>query len=117
MENFFYDDRFCSDLSDLMDIFDIEEPKNLKDDWTCKVGLSQLEPIFKVDAENLLKLLCYDNEERIGEDFDEKDEAKILISINKSVDFNKLKELLPQYYYPTSKFEIITKADLIEYVS
>ena len=25
MENFFYDDKFCSDLSDLMDVFDIDE--------------------------------------------------------------------------------------------
>lgn len=29
MENFFYDDRFCSDLSDLMDVFDIDEDNDI----------------------------------------------------------------------------------------
>jgi 5'-deoxynucleotidase YfbR-like HD superfamily hydrolase len=115
MENFFYDDRFCGDLSYLMDVFDIEEPKNLKDDWTCEIELTELEPIFKVDAKKLCQLLCNCNEERLGEEFDSKDEERLLKAITESCDFEKLKELLPKYYYPQSKFKVVTKQDLIDY--
>jgi len=117
MENFFYDDRFCSDISDLMDIFDIEEKdlKDLEDDWSAKIELTELEPIFKVDAKKLCKLLCDCNEERLGEDFDNRDEEKLIKAISESCDFEKLKELLPKYYYPTCKFKTITKQDLIDY--
>ena len=33
------------------------------------------------------------------------------------IDFEKLKEELPKLYYPNNKFEIITKADLVEWFS
>lgn len=117
MENFFYDDKFIGDLSDLMDTLDIEDPKDLVDDWTCRVELTELEPIFKTDAKKMFELLCDCNEERIGEDFDNSDEEKITKAIATSFDFEKLKELLPKYYFPQSKFKVITKQDLIDYCS
>ncbi len=54
MENFFYEDNFCSYIEDLARVFDIDEDNvnELKDDWQVKVELSDLEPIFKVDAYN-----------------------------------------------------------------
>ena len=117
MEHFFYDDTFCSDLEDLANIFDIDEynVNDLKDDWVIKVELSDLETIFKVDADNLCQLLADANEDRLSEDFDE--EAKVLKALKESIDFNKLKELLPKLYYPNGKFETITKADLVEWFS
>ena len=117
MEHFIYDDTFCSDLEDLANIFDIEEDNvnDLKDDWTVKVELSDLEPIFNIDADNLCQLLADANEDRLSEDFDE--EAKVLKALKESIDFNKLKELLPKLYYPNGKFETITKADLVEWFS
>ena len=115
MENFFYDDRFCGDLSDLMDVFDIEEPKNLKDDWTCKVEMSELEPCIKLNAKKLLEILINENEERFGENFDASDEDKIMKCLTDSIDFDKLKDLMPKYYYPQSKFKVVTKQDLIDY--
>lgn len=115
MENFFYDENFCSDLSDLMEVFDIKEPKELKDGWTCKVELTELEPIFKINAEKLCQLLCDCNEERLGEDFDNRDEERVIKAIKESCDFDKLKELLPKYYYPRSNFKVVTKQDLIDY--
>ena len=117
MEHFFYDDTFCSDLEDLANIFDIDEynVNDLKDDWVIKVELSDLETIFNVDADNLYQLLADANEDRLSEDFDE--EAKVLKALKESIDFNKLKELLPKLYYPNGKFETITKADLVEWFS
>ncbi len=120
MENFFIDDNFCSDLEDLIRVCDLEDDNaiaNLEEDWTCKIELTDLEPIFKVDAKKLCELLCDCNEERLGENFDNRDEEKLIKAITESCDFEKLKELLPKYYYPNRKFETITKADLIEYVS
>lgn len=117
MENFFYDDRFCSDISDIFEIFDIEEEKlnELSETWNCKVELTTLEPVFKVDAEELSELLLDCNEERLSENFDDSDEKKIKKAITESCDFEKLKDLLPKYYYPNGKFVTITKKDLIEW--
>ncbi len=114
MENFFYDDRFCSDVSDLFDIFDIDDENldELPDDWSVKVELTDLEPIFKIDADNLCQLLADANEDRLSEDFDE--EANVLKALKDSIDFEKLKEALPKLYYPNNKYVTITKQDLID---
>lgn len=66
MENFFFDDRFCGELSDLMDIFDIdsENINQLEEDWSCMVEETTLEPIFKTNAKDLCELLCSHNEDR-----------------------------------------------------
>lgn len=115
MENFFINDKFYMDLCDLID--DLDGIDNLSEDWKVKVELSDLEPIFKVDAKKLLEILCDCNEERLGEDFDTRDEERILKAIKESCDFEKLKELLPNLYYPNNKFHIITKQDLIDYAN
>jgi hypothetical protein len=117
MEHFFYDDTFCSDLEDLARVLDIDEDNvnDLKDDWQARVELSDLEPIFNVDAENLCQLLADANEDRLSEDFDE--EAKVLKALKETIDFDKLKDALPKLYYPNNKFETITKADLVEWFS
>lgn len=117
MEHFFYDDTFCTDLEDLANIVYIDEDNvnELKDDWQVKVELSDLEPIFNIDAENLCQLLADANEDRLSEDFDE--EAKVLKALKETIDFDKLKDALPKLYYPSSKIETITKADLVEWFS
>ena len=117
MEHFFYEDTFCSDLEDLANVFDIYEGNvnELKDDWQVKVELSDLEPIFNIDADNLCQLLADANEDRLSEDFDE--EAKVLKALKEVIDFDKLKESLPKLYYPNGKYEFITKSDLVEWFS
>jgi hypothetical protein len=117
MEHFFYNDNFCSGIEDLARLFDIDEDNvnDLKDGWQVKVELSDLEPIFKVDAENLCQLLARANEERLSEDFDE--ESKVLKALKETIDFDKLKDALPQFYYPNNKHETITKEDLVEWFS
>jgi len=116
MENFFIEEEFCSDLQDLMDYLDIEEPKNLRSSWMLKVELTDLEPIFKISDKKLLELLVDNNEERLHEDFDGTDESRILKAINGSCDFVKLNELMPKYYFPNGKFAVITKQDLLNYL-
>ena len=117
MEDFFYEDTFCSDLEDLANVFYIDEDNvnELKDDWQVKVELSDLEPIFDVDADYLCQLLADANEDRLSEDFDE--EVKVLKALKETVDFEKLKEALPKLYYPNGKYEIITKSKLVEWFS
>lgn len=115
MEHFFYEDTFCTDLEDLANIFDLNEDNinQLKDDWQVRIELSDLEPIFNIDADNLCQLLADVNEDRLLNDFDE--EVKILKALKECIDFDKLKETLPNYYYPNNKFKTITKADLVEF--
>jgi DNA-directed RNA polymerase specialized sigma subunit len=117
MEHFFYEDTFCSDLEDLARIFDIDEDNvnELKDDWQVKVELSDLEPIFKIDAETLCQLLADAHEDRLSEDSNE--EAKVLKALKEVIDFDKLKNALPKLYYPNNKFETIKKSDLVEWLS
>jgi DNA-directed RNA polymerase specialized sigma subunit len=114
MQHFFYDDTFCSDLEDLAAVLDIDEDNvnELKDDWQVKVELSDLEPIFNVDAEDLCQLLADANEDRLSEDIDV--EANVLKALKETINFDKLKDALPKYYYPNNKFKTITKADLVE---
>lgn len=117
MEHFFYEDTFCSDLQDLANLFDVNEDNvnELKDDWQVRVEMSDLEPIFNIDADNLCQLLADANEDRLTEDFDE--EAKVTKALKENIDFEKLKEALPKLYYPNNKFETITKADFVEWFS
>ena len=115
MEQFFDDDNFLLDIGDLAERYDIDEDNvnELKDDWQVKVELSDLEPIFEVTAESLCQMLADCNEDRLSEDFDE--EQKVMRALKESIDFDKLKELLPKLYYPNGKFETITKSDMVEW--
>lgn len=115
MENFFYDDKFCEDPSDLAELLDIDEDNvnELPDDWKVRVELTKLEPIFNIDADDLCQMLCDCNEERLPEDFEE---TKTLNALKESIDFDKLRSLLPKLYYANAKFEFITKSDLINYL-
>lgn len=115
MENFFYEDTFCYDLEDLANVFDINEynVNELKDDWHVEVEMSDLEPIFNINADNLCQLLADANEDRLSDDFDE--EENVLKALNETIDFEKLKEALPKLYYPNNIFVTIIKADFIEW--
>lgn len=113
MENFFYDDMFCSDLEDLANIFDVDENNvnELDEDWRVLVQMSNLETIFKVNANLLCRLLVDSNEDRFSFDFSE--ESKVIKALEKTIDFEKLNEALPRLYYPKNDYETITKSDLV----
>jgi len=114
MENFFYDSEFCATLYDLAEAisFNEDNPNELADDFRIKVELSTLEPIFKVDADSLCQLLADANEDRLSEDSN--DEEEVLKALKECIDFEKLRQLLPKYYYPNNQFAYVTKADLID---
>jgi len=113
LENFFYEDEFHTDLESLI-ITIGDDFEDFKDDWSIKVELTDLEPIFDVTVNNLCSLLADANEERLNLDEEEYEEKAIKKALSESIDFEKLNSLLPKYHYPNSKFEIITKQDLID---
>lgn len=114
MENFFIDDKFYFDLQELMDDLDIsdEEIPDLPEDWSCKLELTTLEPMFKLKAIDVAEMLYNNNEERYSEDAPE--EEKIVKALKECVDWDKLNSMIPQLYYPNGKFVTITKKDLLE---
>jgi hypothetical protein len=116
MKNFFVEEKFYPDLDSLCHDLSIgiESINHLSENWQLKVELSDLEPIFNVDADNLCQLLADANEDRLSEDFDE--EAKVLKALKETIDFEKLKEALPKLYYPNNTFQTITKADIVNFL-
>jgi hypothetical protein len=113
MENFFIEETFHSDLESLIAWMDNTDVEELPDNWEQKVELSDLEPIFDVNVDNLCQMLADCNEDRLNLDEEEYEEKAIKKALSESIDFNKLNSLLPKYYYPNGKFAIITKQDLI----
>lgn len=116
MENFFYNDEFYPDIECLVSYLGIyeENVNELDDNYSIKVELSNLEPIFsKIDASYICQLLADDEEDRLTENFDEEEE--IMKALNESIDFIALNEKIPKYYYRANNFATITKSDLVEY--
>jgi hypothetical protein len=111
MENFFIDEQFYTDIPAL--IADLEDVESLPDDWSCTVELAELEPIFNIDIDRLCQWLADENEERLTDN--EGEEDAVLEALRACIDFDKLAELLPRYYYPAEKFAKITKKDLLGY--
>ncbi len=108
MENFFYEDKFYSDIEEFMIDLEIDEEsiESMPDFYKCRK--SSLEPIFKLDADWIMERI---DEERCSEDGNELEKIEKLL---KEVDFSKFNDNCPKLYYPTrEKFEI-TKADLYE---
>ena len=111
IRNFFIEDEFFSTLEDLVEYTQVEVDE-LDDNWSIKVELSDLEPIFNIDAKNLCQMLGDCNEDRLT-DYEE-EEQKVLNALKESIDFDKLRGLLPKYYYPNGKFVTLTKQDFLE---
>ena len=117
MENFFYEEHFCSDIKDLLGVLDIDEEDivDLPERWRVGVELSNLEPIFSVDADTICQLFADANEDRLSEEFGEEEEY--IDAFRDSIDFGKLHELLPKLYYPNGSFIIVNKLDLADYLN
>ena len=121
MENFFCGDRFCSDLSDLMDVFDIDDEKlnELENGWSAEIEEGSLQKIF-VLKKDFIKDVIIEQTERWDDRFPEEPDSvfdDIEEAINQSIDIDKLNELLPSLYYPNGKTQVVTKSDLIQYCS
>ena len=121
MENFFIDDKFYSDLSDLMDEMDIEEENinELPDDWSEKIQLSKLEKMFVLKKSFVVDAINQQTdrwEDRYPEDPSGKLLDEIEKAIESGIDVDKINSLIPELYYPTEEFVTITKQDLIDWV-
>ena len=126
MNNFFVDSDFYETIEDLLVEMEIENTSDaveyIEEDLALVCEKTTLEPMFKigkVDQDNILSNvfedLCTRNDDRFPEDSDSTDK-KIKEAIKKSIDFKKLKELLPSLYYPNGEKFIITKKDILTYL-
>jgi len=117
MENFFIDENFYSEVEDyLIDLeLEKEDVEKLPDDYQVKVNEAELQPIFVLKEQWIVDAICEQTdhfEERFPEESDKVFE-QIKTAIRKSIDVNKLNELLPKLYYPNGKKGILTKQDLL----
>ena len=121
MENFFYDDRFFTDIEDLMTELDInkETISDLEDDWEITCEETTLEKIFVIKKEFATDAIVNQTdtwEDRFPEDSDNLFK-QIKSAIENAIDIDKLNEGLPSLYYPNGKKFKIKKADLVGLVS
>jgi len=116
IENFFEDDKFYDDLGDyLRYAFDAEELEHLvdvPDDFTNTFELTDEQPLFQIDLQELQSLLCERYSGRFPEEYDYN---MIDESLRNSVDFHKLNSLIPKAWYRNGEFVTVTKQDLINY--
>jgi hypothetical protein len=116
MQNFFIEDEFFSTLDDLIDYIglDVEE---LDDNWTTKVKLSELEPMFQFNEKFIVDAIINNTdlfEDRFPENSDNIFD-KIKEGIIASVDLDKLNKFIPLFYFPTGHYKTITKQDLLDF--
>jgi len=111
MENFFYNDNFYSDLSELAQRFeDDDELKDFSDDEIFEIELSSEEPIIVLSAEWIANRV---EDERLGDDGDDGDQIEKLIDVlNKHVDFEKVNSLIPKMFYTTGEIAFVTIKEL-----
>lgn len=120
MEDFFVDDEFYSDLGEwLQDRYDDEEVRQLPEDYSFEVRPGKLEKIFNIKIDDVVDFITTHTdrwEDRFPE-FADSTFDKIKKAIIGSVDIDKMNELLPSLYYPTTEKAIVTKKDLVDYIS
>ncbi len=119
MENFFYNDQFCSDLSDLMDILDIDEDNlnELAEDWSVKVEESALEKIFPITEQFIIDAVNY-HSARHDDRFPQDSETifkSVGEAIKNGIDIDKINDAMPSLYYANGDKFTITKINLVEW--
>jgi hypothetical protein len=106
-----YDDRFFSDLSDLLEDLELDID-NLPKDYTIECEECTLEPIFKLDSDKMMDELEGLYGERMSEDGDEYDDIQKVFDEN--IDFDLINSKLPKLWYPNGKEIIFTYDDIIK---
>jgi hypothetical protein len=114
MTNFFYNDYFYSELTELIDHegWELEDVLCFDDDFTITANDARSEKIIKFDAEWITSQI----EDRFPEDVENQFDQVYKI-FNDNIDFKKINDLLPENWYMLKKTFKITKADLIEALS
>jgi hypothetical protein len=117
MENFFYEDKFYSDLGDFIDDLFYDDLTNIKDEWTWVCQECDLEPIFQITKDDLCDMIHYigsNHEERYPEDSDDVN-RDLEVAIKQTFNIDDLNAAIPKLYYPNGKKFTITKLDILDY--
>lgn len=122
MEYFFVDENFYHTIEDyildMSDGGDEEWVQSLSDDWKEKIELGQEEIIFQLTeqwiVDTLLERIQIENEDRFPTEQSDKIDNQIKKAISKNMNIQKLNGLIPTMYYPSGKFEELTKQDLLD---
>lgn len=118
MENFFIDDKFYSNVEELLDDLEIETIDEIPKNFGEKAESASLEPISKgLDIDKICEYIFDYCSDRMPEDYDETFEAKINNAIKESIDIEKLHALMPKLWFGNDEFFAIIKSDLIPYLS
>lgn len=117
MENFFIDDKFYSNVEELLEDLEIETIEEIPETYSERAESASLESISKyLDVDKISEYIFDYCSDRMPEDFDEKFEAKINNAIKESLDIEKLNSLMPELWYANNDFFTITREDLISYL-
>ena len=122
MENFFIDENFYHSLEDyihdMSDGGDEEWVHSLSNNWKEKIELGQEEIIFQLTeqwmVDTILERIQIENEDRFPTEQSDRIDNQIKKAISKNVNVQKLNGLIPTMYYPSGKFEELTKQDLLD---
>lgn len=123
MENFFYNNTFYCELENLieeLELYEIEQVALLPNDWQIEVYDSKSDKMFSLDKEFVVNSVFRQIEDSFEDRFPDEDYSlsdRIQSAIRSSIDINKLNSMIPEMYYPLKNKTIITKTDLIEYIS
>ena len=118
MENFFNNERFCTDIDSLCSDLDLDDESinELPDDWEIEVEMTTLEKMFVIKKEFAVDAIVRQTdkwEDRFPEESDDLFK-QIEKAIGDALDIEKLNIGLPSLYYPNGIKAKIKKADLIQ---
>lgn len=113
-EAFHIDEDYYCDMDQFVCTFDEQEIRDLDDDWAVEAYECESQPIHIFTPESIINTI---NEERYSESGAEEEYEKIIKALKEAVDFEKLNSLVPSLNYGTCKKFLITKHDLLEYIS
>ena len=118
VENFFYDERFFSETTDLVDYLVDEGELNKDDteDFVLEVDLATKEPILDIGLDWLVETITECNAERFSENGIDDEIEQIKNALKESLDFDKFNAAMPKLHYPNHKTHRFTKADLLEFM-
>ena len=118
-ENFLYGDQFVTDYEDLMYYLGEDDLNELPEDYSVKIQLSKSEKIFKMEENWIVDTIIQQTdkwEDRFPEDSDSVFK-QIESAIRSGVDFEKINQNLPDIYYPSGEYAVVTKQDLINFTT
>lgn len=122
-EYFFYEDKFISDVEDLLYELNLDENdddsdiKNLPDDWSVVCEESKHEKMFQFKIDDVVSDII-SHTDRFEERFPEESERvfkELEVAVKNGIDIDKINSEIPKLYYPSGVSFTITKNDLLEY--